>query len=118
MEQNPIADKFKAADALLRGLVTKRNPLSVIFARPPGVGKSLLLRNICEEYGHEWRPIRPSSKKLIVYLDEDRYDRTPLIFDDFDNAFRDSQLIQIFKIVLDSHDTRILSNDVRGQNNI
>jgi hypothetical protein len=117
---NAIEQQLLVAERLLRSLFKTRNPISLVISGPPGFGKSTLVRQVCDEYGIAWSPIRASAKGLVewlhvLYLHENP---TPLIFDDYDEVFTDPALLEIFKIVLDSHDLRVLSNQVSGPNRI
>jgi hypothetical protein len=107
---NPIDERFAVAEALLTGLFEHRNPVGLIFAGPPGLGKSELVRRMCRRYGHAWRPIRPSAKGLVQHVYENN--GSPLVFDDFDDVFHDIRTLGVFKVLLDSHASRVLSNDV------
>jgi hypothetical protein len=35
-----------------------------------------------------------------------------MVFDDFDDVFQDIRTLGVFKVLLDSHSSRVLSNDV------
>lgn len=108
--RNPIDERFEVAEALLTGLFESRNPIGLIFAGPPGLGKTELVRRMCRRYGHAWRPTRPSAKGLVQHVHESN--GSPVVFDDFDEVFQDIRTLGVFKVLLDSHSLRVLSNDV------
>lgn len=118
MLDNPVRRQFAVAESLLNSLLETRNPLSLIFSGPPGFGKSFQLRKLCQRHGIKWQPIRSSPRGLIDLLKERGNGRAPLVFDDYDEVFRNPRLLEIFKVVLDSHDIRTLSNQVAGPNKI
>jgi hypothetical protein len=108
--RNPIDERFEVAEAFLTGLFESGNPIGLIFAGPPGLGKTELVRRMCRRYGHAWRPTRPSAKGLVQHVHESN--GSPVVFDDFDEVFQDIRTLGVFKVLLDSHSVRVLSNDV------
>ena len=117
---NPIKQQFTVAERLQKSLFKTQNPISLIISGPPGFGKSTSARRVCEEYDIPWSPIRASAKGLVKWLHVLYREKNlaPLIFDDFDEVFTDPALLELFKIIIDSHDLRVLSNLVRGPNRI
>jgi hypothetical protein len=114
---NALADTLRMYESVIDSTFRFKNPLSVILSGPPGLGKSTMLRGLCKKYGHKWEPIRPSAKGLVelMWEFEKRHRTAPVIVDDYDDLFDSKALLQLLKVILDSHGERRLSNDVRGR---
>jgi DNA replication protein DnaC len=116
IEHNAIWQAFQTAEHMIDGVFASQTPAGLIFTGPPGLGKSHLVRRLAQKYRQSWdrSVMRPSASKLIDELQRRRSGCT-LIFDDFDRIFDNENTLEIFKVILDTHDNRILSNMVRGK---